>query len=107
VTTYLVLNLLVLVVAGCLLWPALKKLNWRVVGITLALLLVLALVFDNLIVSSGIVAYNPATTLQINTPIAPIEDYCYAIAAAIGLPALWNIFGKIWPKHAQPEELEK
>lgn len=56
-----------------------------------SLLVVCALtaVFDNLIVLAGIVDYDPAKTSGVMVGVVPVEDFAYAIAAAIALPALW------------------
>lgn len=52
------------------------------------MLLVLTFVFDNLIVGYGIVGYNESNTLGIFLPKMPIEDFSYAIAAAILVPSV-------------------
>ncbi len=51
-------------------------------------------VFDSLIVWSGIVAYDSSLILGLRVGIAPIEDFFYAIAAILVVPALWKLFGK-------------
>jgi lycopene cyclase domain-containing protein len=62
-----------------------------VLAITLCALLVTTAIFDNVIIGLGIVAYDPSHTSGITVGLAPIEDFAYAIAAAIGLPALWML----------------
>ena len=57
----------------------------------LAVLLVLTAVFDNVIVGSGIVAYREDRILGLRIGVAPVEDFSYCIAAALGLPALWHL----------------
>jgi lycopene cyclase domain-containing protein len=59
----------------------------------LAVLLVLTAVFDNVIVGTGIVGYDPARILGIRIGVAPLEDFAYPMAAALGLPALWTLLG--------------
>jgi lycopene cyclase domain-containing protein len=59
----------------------------------LAVLLVLTAVFDNVIVGTGIVGYDPARILGLRIGVAPIEDFAYPVAAALGLPALWTVLG--------------
>jgi len=97
VTTYLwlaagvalplvVLALLVLARAGRrVLLPAL---------VGLVVLVALTAVFDNVIVGSGIVAYDPAKILGVRIGVAPVEDFAYAIVAALALPALWILLGR-------------
>ena len=62
-------------------------------GIALAVLLVLTAVFDNVIVGTGIVGYDPARILGLRIGVAPVEDFAYPVAAALALPALWALLG--------------
>ncbi|OIH95183.1 lycopene cyclase domain-containing protein [Curtobacterium sp. MCBA15_001] len=57
-------------------------------------LLVMTVVFNNVIVTLGIVAYDPARISGIRVGAFPIEDLAYAIAAAFLLPALWVLFDR-------------
>ena len=57
--------------------------------LTLAVLLVLTGIFDNVIVGLGIVSYDDAKISGALIGVAPIEDFAYAIAAVFALPALW------------------
>lgn len=61
--------------------------------VTLLALLALTLVFDNLIIWAGIVAYDTTKLLGVYAGLAPIEDFFYALLAVIILPALWQLFG--------------
>lgn len=55
----------------------------------LVVLVALTAVFDNVIVGSGIVAYDPTRILGLRIGVAPIEDFSYCVVAALALPALW------------------
>jgi lycopene cyclase domain-containing protein len=46
-------------------------------------------IFDNFIVSSGIVAYNPETLSGTFIGFAPIEDFAYTLVAAVLVPLTW------------------
>jgi lycopene cyclase domain-containing protein len=74
-----------------------RSLN-RIAKATLAFLaigaLALSVVFDNLIVGLGIVAYHSEKTLGLRLPVAPIEDFAYTIVAVALVPVLWNALGK-------------
>ncbi|WP_440709283.1 lycopene cyclase domain-containing protein [Herbiconiux sp. YIM B11900] len=61
-------------------------------GITMALLLVLTAVFDNVMIAVGLVGYDPGLISGAFVGIAPLEDFAYAIAAALLLPSLWLLF---------------
>ncbi|BDI24151.1 lycopene cyclase domain-containing protein [Herbiconiux sp. L3-i23] len=92
--TYLLVNLPFLgAVAAAVVAVALRRRGGRVIAgaflVTLAALLLLTAVFDNVIIGLGIVAYDSSTTSGITIGVAPIEDFAYAVAAALGLPALW------------------
>ena len=60
--------------------------------LTLALLLVLTLVFDNIIIWAGIVGYDTTKTLEVFIGYVPVEDFFYAILAAILVPVIWKRF---------------
>ncbi len=84
----MILNLAVLCLVGTVLW---RQIHWRrPMIIVLMLLLVTTAIFDSLIVAQQIVAYDPAKILGISIGRAPIEDFAYAIASALMIPALWN-----------------
>jgi lycopene cyclase domain-containing protein len=59
-----------------------------------AVLVALTAVFDNVIVGSGIVAYDETRILGLRVGVAPVEDFSYAIVAALALPALWLLLGR-------------
>jgi len=65
--------------------------RWSAVGIVMAVVLVMTAVFDNIMISIGLVAYNPQLISGVFIGVAPIEDFAYAIAAVIGLPTLWAL----------------
>lgn len=62
--------------------------------IALVALVALTVVFDNVIVGTGIVAYDDARILGARIGVAPIEDFSYAIVAALALPALWTLLAR-------------
>lgn len=87
--TYLIINLLV--IAGIL--PALlmyRRLPSKAWLITLTALLVLTALFDNVIIALGIVGYDRREMLGVFIGKAPVEDFCYALVAAILVPLLWR-----------------
>lgn len=53
-------------------------------------MLLLTLVFDNLIIATGIVDYDPEKISGIRLGVAPIEDFAYTIVALILVPSLFN-----------------
>lgn len=57
-------------------------------------LLALTAVFDNVIVGSGVVAYDPSRILGVRIGVAPVEDLSYCVVAALALPALWLLLGR-------------
>ncbi len=63
------------------------------VGITAAVLLALTAVFDNVMISVGLVGYDPKLISGAFVGIAPLEDFAYAIAAVVLLPSVWTLLG--------------
>ena len=67
--------------------------NWLplkpVIGAAI-LMLTLTLIFDNVIIGTGIVDYDPEKISGIRLGYAPIEDFAYTIVALILVPSLFN-----------------
>ena len=91
--TYVALNVVFLaVVLAVLKWRRLIVWN-RSVIVTLCILIACTAVFDSLIIAAGIVDYDTTKILGIYIGAAPIEDFVYALLAAVVVPALWKGFG--------------
>lgn len=89
--TYIILNVLFIIGVLVIFHRYIRKpsTTWWII---LAALLVLTAVFDNLIILAGIVGYDSTKLLGLYVGVAPIEDFFYAILAAILIPILWQIF---------------
>jgi lycopene cyclase domain-containing protein len=59
--------------------------------ITAVILLVVTAVFDNVMISIGLVGYDRALISGVFIGVAPLEDFAYAIGAVLLLPALWAL----------------
>ncbi|WP_317230827.1 lycopene cyclase domain-containing protein [Clavibacter sp. MX14-G9D] len=55
------------------------------------ILLAMTLVFDNIMIEVGLVGYDPDKLVGLILLNAPIEDFAYAIAALVLLPAVWYL----------------
>ncbi|AZA10529.1 lycopene cyclase domain-containing protein [Corynebacterium gerontici] len=62
-------------------WP-------KATAITVATLLLLTAVFDNLMIAAGLVGYGESQRLGLSIGLAPIEDFFYALAVALIVPAV-------------------
>ena len=60
-----------------------KQLPWRAIFLSTGVLVIATAIFDNLIVGTGIVAYDESLILGIKIGFAPIEDFAYALAAPL------------------------
>lgn len=60
-----------------------KQLPWRAVFSATGVLVIATAIFDNLIVGTGIVAYDESLILGIKIGYAPIEDFAYSLAAPL------------------------
>ena len=90
--TYLLLNAVFLAIVLVVLVLARRRLRLVAVLGTLGVLLVMTAVFDNVMIGVGLlVAYDDELISGIRIGVAPIEDFAYAIAAALLLPALWTL----------------
>ena len=92
--TYWTLNAIFLAVILVVAILARRRVRWPAVGITAAILLVMTAVFDNIMISIGLVAYNESLISGAFIGVAPLEDFAYTLAAAVGLPSLWVLLGR-------------
>ncbi|QAV70554.1 lycopene cyclase domain-containing protein [Salinibacterium sp. UTAS2018] len=67
--------------------------QWRPIAITMAILLVMTAVFDNVMISVGLVGYSADAISGAFIGVAPLEDFAYAVAAVVALPCLWSLLG--------------
>ncbi len=86
--TYIILNtvFLLLILAICKVKPRKPSRAWWLMFIAL---ITITLIFDSLMISLGFFYYEPEKILGIIIGRAPIEDFFYAILAAILIPVLW------------------
>jgi lycopene cyclase domain-containing protein len=76
------------------------KNRWPAYLVAMVPMLALTAVFDNLIIASGIVAYDATKILGIFIGLAPIEDFAYTIAAVLIVPSVWSAMAKRRKKQA-------
>ncbi len=89
--TYLLLNLVFIVLALIVYLLFRKTVSWKTLLLTSFGLFVMTAIFDNLIIGFGIVDYSPEMISGIRIGFAPIEDFAYALFGAILIPILWNL----------------
>lgn len=68
-------------------WLTLKPLTFAAI-----LMFTLTAVFDNVIIGTGIVAYDDELLLGVKILYAPIEDFAYTAVALVLVPTLFNFF---------------
>lgn len=57
-------------------------------------LTVLTAVFDNLMIATGLMVYEPGHLAGILIGQAPLEDFAYPFAGLVLLPAVWLLLGR-------------
>ena len=92
--TNIVLNVIVLAVLGALSWRVLRRMRGMPLVWTVLHLCVLTAVFDTIMIDVGLYVFDPDKILGLYIWGAPLEDFAYAIAAAIGMPVLWVALGR-------------
>ena len=90
--TYIILNVIFMVVVLVVLRPKVKLFSRVWWGVLVALVL-LTLVFDNIMIAMGLFEYAPNKILGVYIGRAPVEDFFYALLAVIIVPLLWQRFG--------------
>ena len=68
-------------------WLSLKPLTFAAL-----MMFALTAIFDNVIIGTGIVAYDDDLLLGIKILYAPIEDFAYTAVAVVLVPSLFNLF---------------
>lgn len=86
--------LTIIVLAICVLYAILMRrwLSLRPLGFAAVLMFTLTAIFDNVIIGTGIVAYDEDKLLGIKILYAPIEDFAYTAVALVLIPSLFNFF---------------
>lgn len=90
--TYLIVNIVFMVLALMFVrvgWRKPSKKWW----VMFAALFVLTAIFDSILVYFGVVGYDPDKILGVYIGYAPIEDFFYALFAAIIVPWAWQRSG--------------
>jgi lycopene cyclase domain-containing protein len=91
--TYFVMNVFFLVPLLVIALFMRTQLPWRAIFWATGTLLVITAIFDNLIIGTGIVAYDEALISGIKIGLAPIEDFSYSLAGPLLIAILSKVFG--------------
>lgn len=86
--TYIMLNIIfiAIVVVSLNIRPLRPSKPWLIMFVSL---IILTLVFDSLMIALGFFYYSPDKILGVMIGSVPIEDFFYAILAALIIPAVW------------------
>lgn len=98
--TYVILNSVVLSIIVLVM----KKLGlqWRRrMTYLLVVLLGATIIGDSMIIGAGIVQYDPRLILGVYIGLAPVEDFFYAAAACVMIPAIWRVLER--KRHAKAQ----
>lgn len=89
--TYLAMGVVLIAIAAVVAF--LLRRYWKRSAMLWAglVLTVMTAVFDNLIIGTGIVAYESSKISGFMIGLAPIEDFSYTLAGLLILPGLWNL----------------
>lgn len=68
-------------------WLSVKPLSYAAI-----VMFTLTAIFDNVIIGTGIVAYDDELLLGVKILYAPIEDFAYTAVALVLVPSLFNFF---------------
>lgn len=88
---YLVTNFWFLLIAVLVLLIFRRHIKLKSLLLTLLAMFLMTTIFDNLIIGSGIVAYDESKISGLKIFLAPVEDFAYTVAAVMMIPAIWNL----------------
>ena len=91
--TYFVMNVFFLVPLLVIALFMRKQLPWRAIFWATGALLIITAIFDNLIIGTGIVAYDEELISGIKIGLAPIEDFSYSLAGPLLVAILSKVSG--------------
>ena len=103
--TYTLLNIVFLTVVALVAIAAVvarRAPRWRAVGLAAVLLLALTAIFDNVIIGTGLVAYDDELISGVRIGVAPIEDFAYTVAALVMLPSLGHLLQRPTTTESSP-----
>ena len=91
------LNAIFLVVAALIfataLWRSRKPYSVvMAASVSILVLVVLTVIFDNVMIASGLFDYGGHTLNGLRLGLAPIEDFAYPVGGALLLTGLWTMF---------------
>lgn len=66
---------------------------WGNVALVAAALVVLTAVFDSLMIAADLYRFGEAALSGLRVGAAPVEDFAWPVAAALLLPAVWELLG--------------
>ncbi|GAA1724355.1 hypothetical protein GCM10009809_20170 [Isoptericola hypogeus] len=66
---------------------------WAAVGAVALVLAVLTAVFDSVMIAADLFRYDEAALSGLRIIDAPVEDFAWPVAAALLLPATWELLG--------------
>lgn len=89
--TNIVLNVLVLVALGVVSWRVLRRMRPGPLVWTALHLCLLTMVFDTVMIAADLYVFDEDKILGVYLWGAPLEDFAYAIAAALAMPVLWTV----------------
>lgn len=79
-------------------WALWRSTNKRTVMaaflISLVVMVGLTVIFDNVMIASGLFDYAGHTLNGLHVGLAPIEDFAYPLAGALLLPGLWLLLSR-------------
>ena len=90
--TYPLLTIIVLVIFALYAILMRRWLSLRPLTFAALVMFTLTAIFDNVIIGTGIVAYDDDLLLGVKILYAPIEDFAYTAVALVLVPTLFNLF---------------
>jgi lycopene cyclase domain-containing protein len=90
--SYPLLTIIVLGIFAVYAFLMRRWLSIRPLGFAAAVMFTLTAIFDNVIIGTGIVAYDDELLLGVKILYAPIEDFAYTAVALVLVPTLFNLF---------------
>ena len=105
--TYWLLNSVFLAIVAAVVALAVfrrRPVRWASVAGTMVVVLAMTALFDNVMIAVGLVGYDPTRISNVFIGIAPLEDFAYAIAAVLLLPALWSLLPD--RRRARPDHVD-
>jgi lycopene cyclase domain-containing protein len=77
---------------------------WSATAFVAVVLFALTAAFDSMMIAADLFRYDTSALIGVRVLLVPVEDFAWPVAAALVLPALWELLGLVGGKVGSSRE---